>query len=58
MHGKAFYIAMHKYVYNLPTPEDVGPILADDVLVFMRGAPALFRAVHADAAARRGQAAG
>ena len=49
LHGKVFYIAVRKYVYNLPTPEDVGPILADDVFVFMRGAPALFRAIHAEA---------
>ncbi|MFK5595385.1 TetR/AcrR family transcriptional regulator [Methylobacterium sp. HMF5984] len=56
LHGKVFYIAVRKYVYNLPTPDDVGPILADDVLVFMRGAPTLFRAIHADAAALRGSA--
>ena len=56
LHGKVFYIAVRKYVYNLPTPEDVGPILADDVFVFLRGAPALFRAIHADAAALPGPA--
>lgn len=56
LHGKVFYIAVRKYVYNLPTPDDVGPILADDVFVFMRGAPALFRAIHAEALAREGPA--
>ena len=43
LHGKVFYIALRKFVYNRPTPDDVKTIIIDDVRVFMRGIPPLFK---------------
>lgn len=47
LHGKVIYLAMRRYVYDLSTPADVSAVVADDVFVFMRGAPDLFRAILA-----------
>ena len=42
LHGKVFYLAIRKFVYGWPIPEDLSQTLADDVGVFMRGAPNIF----------------
>ena len=45
MHGKVFYIALRKFVYAVPAPENIDEIIADDVRVFLTGAPSLFRSL-------------
>ena len=49
LHSKIIYIAIRRYVYNMPMPEDVSAIIADDIFMFMRGAPDLFRIIHHEA---------
>ena len=43
LHGKVFYIALRKFVYGQPTPENLDDVIADDVRVFFAGAGDLFR---------------
>jgi AcrR family transcriptional regulator len=45
LHGKVFYIALRKFVYNRPVPSDVEQIIRDDVQVFMRGIGDLFKKI-------------
>lgn len=47
LHGKVFYMAIRKFIYNQPVANDIAPIIKDDVEVFMRGAGALFVALCA-----------
>ncbi|ACA15115.1 transcriptional regulator, TetR family [Methylobacterium sp. 4-46] len=41
LHGKVFYLAIRRFIYGWPVPDDVAPIIADDVRIFLRGAPAV-----------------
>ena len=47
LHGRIFYLAIRRYVYGTPTPENLEPIIVDAVSGFFIGtrqmAPALFR---------------
>lgn len=52
LHGKVFYIALRKFVYELPTPDNVDDVIADDVRVFLKGVSDLF---VAESARRTGQ---
>ncbi|KAB1073479.1 TetR/AcrR family transcriptional regulator [Methylobacterium planeticum] len=42
MHGKVFYLAIRKFVYGWPIPQDLSQTIADDVSVFLDGAPRIF----------------
>eukprot|EP01037_Dinobryon_pediforme_P016317 gene16317-16494_t len=42
LHGKVFYIALRKFIYNVAVPDTVEEIIRDDIRVFMQGIDALF----------------
>ena len=44
LHGQVFYIAIRKFVYGWPAPAETGQVIADDVRMFLAGAPAVVRA--------------
>lgn len=44
LHGQIFYIAIRKFVYGWPVPADTAPVIADDVRMFLAGAPPVLRA--------------
>ena len=52
LHGKVFYLAIRKFVYGWPIPDDLSQILADDVGAFLTGAPPIFRESVQDAVQR------
>ncbi len=58
LHGGVFYMGIQQWVYQLPTPAEIEPIISDRVKAYVAGAFALF-APHAGAAtARRTAGAG
>ena len=44
LHGGFYYIAIRKWVYNLPIPDDIGPVIEREIHTFLEGAPATMRA--------------
>ena len=42
LHGKIFYLAIRKFVYGWPIPDDLSHVIADDVGAFLRGAAPIF----------------
>jgi AcrR family transcriptional regulator len=56
LHGKVFYIAIRKFIYNRPVAGDIAAVIADDVRVFLRGAGPLFVSIHEAASSPRGRA--
>ncbi|MBY0258078.1 TetR/AcrR family transcriptional regulator [Methylobacterium sp.] len=42
LHGKVFYLAIRKFVYGWPIPDDLSQVIADDVGAFLRGAAPIF----------------
>ena len=47
LHGGVFYLGIQQWVYQLPTPAEIEPIIADRVKAYIAGARALFQAVDA-----------
>jgi AcrR family transcriptional regulator len=47
LHGELFYLAIRRWVYDMETPDDLGPIIRAAVVRFLDGAPAAMRAVNA-----------
>ncbi len=43
MHGKVFYLAIRKFVYGWPIPQDLSQTIADDVTSFLEGSRFIFR---------------
>lgn len=43
LHGGIFYLGVQQWVYHLPTPEDLNPVIADRVVAYIAGARALFQ---------------
>ena len=43
LHGRIFYIAIRRFVYQTPTPQDLDPIVADAVQGFFIGARQIAR---------------
>ena len=42
LHGKIFYLAIRKFVYGWPIPDDLLQIIADDVGAFLKGSSSIF----------------
>ena len=42
LHGKIFYLAIRKFVYGWPIPDDLSQVIADDVGAFLKGAAPIF----------------
>lgn len=51
LHGRVFYIAIRKFVYGTPTPDDLDAVITDAVRQFMTGSPAVLKTVLAEARA-------
>ncbi len=43
LHGKVFYLAIRKFIYELPVPKDLSQTIEDDVRVFLGGVAEVFR---------------
>ncbi len=48
LHGRIFYLAIRRFVYGTPIPEDLTPMVRDAVRQFRRGAPAVLKDILAD----------
>jgi AcrR family transcriptional regulator len=44
LHGGFYYMAIRKWVYHLPIPADLGPLIEQGVDLFLGGAPVVARA--------------
>jgi len=45
LHGRIFYLAIRRFVYATPTPQDLEDIVRDGVKSFMLGGPAVARTI-------------
>ena len=45
LHGRIFYLAIRRFVYATPTPDDLSDIVKDGVKAFMLGGPAVARSI-------------
>ncbi|MCJ2050336.1 TetR/AcrR family transcriptional regulator [Methylobacterium sp. J-070] len=43
MHGKVFYLAIRKFVYGWPIPQNLSQTISDDVTSFLEGSRFIFR---------------
>ena len=43
LHGEFFYLAIRRWVYDMKTPDDLGPVIRASVVSFLEGAPAALR---------------
>ncbi|WP_082072799.1 TetR/AcrR family transcriptional regulator [Hyphomicrobium sp. 99] len=43
LHGELFYLAIRKWVYDMPAPDDLRPVIQSAVARFLDGAPAALR---------------
>ncbi|MCW8862077.1 MAG: TetR/AcrR family transcriptional regulator [Rhodospirillales bacterium] len=49
LHGGIYYIAIRKFVYSLPIPEDLDAIIAQEVETFLNGATSSMKAFYNNA---------
>lgn len=49
LHGRIFYLAIRRYVYGTPCPDDLGPIVGDAVRSFRAGVEPVLRDILAQA---------
>ncbi len=47
LHGELFYLAIRRWVYDMKTPDHLGPVIKAAVARFLNGAPAAMRALNA-----------
>jgi len=47
LHGELFYLAIRRWVYDMKTPDQLGPVIKAAVARFLKGAPAAMRALNA-----------
>jgi AcrR family transcriptional regulator len=47
LHASIFYIGMRKWIFELPSPDDVEPIVDAKVTAFLEGVPAVMRQLEA-----------
>ncbi|MBI3517043.1 MAG: TetR/AcrR family transcriptional regulator [Proteobacteria bacterium] len=47
LHASIFYIGIRKWIYGLPIPDDVNPIVDAKVTAFLEGVPAVMRQLAA-----------
>jgi AcrR family transcriptional regulator len=45
IHGELFYLALRRWVYNMPVPDDLDGVIESAIVRFLRGAPAAVRVV-------------
>ncbi|CAB3787993.1 hypothetical protein LMG28138_02553 [Pararobbsia alpina] len=45
LHGELFYLAVRRWVYNMPVPDDLDAIIEAAITRFMQGAPAAMRSL-------------
>jgi AcrR family transcriptional regulator len=45
LHGRIFYLAIRRFVYRTPTPENLEDVVRDGVKSFIVGGPAVIRAI-------------
>ena len=43
LHGEFFYLAIRRWVYDMKTPDDLGPVIRASVVSFLEGAPTALR---------------
>jgi AcrR family transcriptional regulator len=48
LHGEFFYLAIRRWVYDMKTPDDLGPVIRASVVSFLEGAPAALRKLKTD----------
>ena len=48
LHGEFFYLAIRRWVYDMKTPDDLGPVIRASVVSFLEGAPAALRNLKTD----------
>jgi AcrR family transcriptional regulator len=48
LHGELFYLAIRRWVYDMKTPDDLGPVVRSAVVRFLEGAPAAMRHLRAN----------
>ena len=47
LHASIFYIGVRKWIYGLPIPDDVEPIVDAKVMAFLEGVPYVMRQLEA-----------
>jgi AcrR family transcriptional regulator len=47
LHASIFYIGMRKWIFELPSPDDVEPVVDAKVTAFLEGVPAVMRQLEA-----------
>ncbi len=52
LHGRIFYLAIRRYVYVTPTPEDLTPVVRDAVRIFRSGVEPVLRDMLGEGAPR------
>jgi AcrR family transcriptional regulator len=45
LHGQLFYLAIRRWVYDMPVREDLDGIIESAIVCFLRGAPAAIRSI-------------
>lgn len=45
IHGELFYLALRRWVYNMPVPDDLDGVIESAIVRFLRGAPSAIRGV-------------
>lgn len=45
LHGELFYLAIRRWVYGMPMPDDLSPLIEASIVRFLEGAPAAMRSV-------------
>jgi hypothetical protein len=45
LHGELFYLAVRRWVYDMPVPDDLDGIIEAAITRFMQGAPAAMRSI-------------
>ncbi|WP_199533725.1 TetR/AcrR family transcriptional regulator [Pluralibacter gergoviae] len=46
LHGELFYLAVRRWIYDMPVPGDLDALIENTIARFFHGAPAVMRAVH------------
>ena len=45
LHGELFYLAIRRWVYGMPVPDDLSPLVEASVIRFLEGAPTAVRKI-------------
>lgn len=53
LHGELFYLAVRRWVYDMPVPDDLDRVIETAIARFLHGAPAAMQAVARDRASAK-----